>query len=52
MLAEVEFNTVDESNGYKAPGWFDREVTDDERFANRNLAKYGLPSLSDESRNQ
>jgi CYTH domain-containing protein len=50
MLAEVEFKTVNDSKTYKVPSWFDREVTDDQRFANRNLAKYGLPSSDYEAR--
>lgn len=44
MLAEVEFKSVDDSKAYRVPTWFDKEVTEDERFANRNLAKHGLPS--------
>lgn len=43
MVAEVEFRSVDEGKAYRAPDWFGREVTEDKRFANRNLAKYGLP---------
>jgi adenylate cyclase len=45
MVAEVEFKSVDDSKTYRAPAWFGREVTEDERFANRNLAKHGLPIL-------
>jgi adenylate cyclase len=46
ILAEVEFKSVDDSKVYKVPDWFGREVTDDERFKNRNLAKHGLPSAT------
>lgn len=45
MVAEVEFKSINDSRTYRAPSWFGREVTEDERFANRNLAKYGLPLL-------
>lgn len=43
IIAEVEFKTVEESRLFKIPEWFDREVTEDAGFANRNLAKHGLP---------
>jgi adenylate cyclase len=43
MVAEVEFKSINDSRAYRAPSWFGMEVTEDERFANRNLAKYGLP---------
>jgi adenylate cyclase len=48
MVAEVEFRSPDEGKAYRAPDWFGREVTEDKRFANRNLAKYGLPLLDSE----
>ena len=43
IIAEVEFKSVGDSKSFKAPEWFDKEVTDDARFTNRNLAKHGLP---------
>jgi adenylate cyclase len=45
MVAEVEFRSLDEGKAYRTPEWFGREVTEDKRFANRNLAKHGLPLL-------
>ena len=43
MTAEVEFKTKEEARGFAPPPWFDDEVTEDDRFANRNLAVNGLP---------
>jgi adenylate cyclase len=43
ILAEVEFVSVEDSKSFKAPEWFDREVTEEMRFKNRNLARHGIP---------
>jgi adenylate cyclase len=45
MVAEIEFKSVGESKAYSVPAWFDREVTEDEKYKNQNLAKHGLPPL-------
>jgi adenylate cyclase len=45
IVAEVEFKSVDESKAYRPPAWFDREVTEDKKYKNQNLAKHGLPPL-------
>jgi CYTH domain-containing protein len=37
ILTEVEFNSKDEAENFKVPGWFGREVTEDQRFEGRNL---------------
>lgn len=43
ITAEVEFKTKEEARGFAPPPWFDREVTGDDRFANRTLAVTGRP---------
>lgn len=43
ITAEVEFKTKEEARGFAPPPWFDREVTDDDRYANRTLAVTGRP---------
>jgi adenylate cyclase len=43
IIAEVEFETVEEAGGFDPPGWFGEEVTDDARYQNRNLALHGRP---------
>ena len=43
VIAEVEFETEEESYRFKPPEWFDEEVTHDERYKNRNLALHGKP---------
>ena len=51
ITAEVEFESVEESRSFTPPSWMDKEVTEDPRYTNAHLAKYGLPddqaSLSD-----
>jgi CYTH domain-containing protein len=43
LTAEVEFPSVEASDAFTAPGWLGREVTGDERYANRTLALRGAP---------
>jgi CYTH domain-containing protein len=38
VVAEVEFGSEEESAGFKPPSWLGREVTGDQRYANRQLA--------------
>ncbi|MEK7451018.1 MAG: class IV adenylate cyclase [Patescibacteria group bacterium] len=39
IIAEIEFDSVEESKSYFPPGWFGGEVTGQEAYANENLAK-------------
>jgi CYTH domain-containing protein/CHAD domain-containing protein len=43
-VAEVEFGSAAAAHGFQPPPWFGRELTGDERFANRALAIGGMPS--------
>lgn len=43
IIAEVEFSSVRESENFPQPTWFGREVTEDARYKNKNLALNGLP---------
>ena len=43
VVAEVEFQSEEQSASFIPPGWFGREITDDEGFKNKNLALKGLP---------
>lgn len=38
ILAEVEFETLEQAQSFEPPAWFDREVTFDERYSNSYLA--------------
>jgi len=38
VVAEVEFSSVEESQAFEPPAWLGREITGDERYANRELA--------------
>ena len=42
-VAEVEFDSEEDSKLFIPPEWFDREVTHDERYKNSNLALHGKP---------
>ena len=43
IVAEVEFETIDESSRFVPPLWFGRDVTDDDRYKNAILAHEGTP---------
>lgn len=43
ITAEVEFESRQQSQSFTPPAWFGREITDDHRYKNRNLALAGLP---------
>ena len=42
VTAEIEFRSRHESAAFVPPGWFGREITGEERFANRTLARSNL----------
>lgn len=44
MVAEVEFSTVQEAQAFSPPAWFGPEVTNDQRYKNKNLALSGSPA--------
>ena len=43
VVAEVEFSSEEEGDGFRAPDWFGRELTGDHRYANQVLAIHGRP---------
>jgi CYTH domain-containing protein len=45
IVAEVEFDSVEESRSFAPPSWLGREVTDDDRYKNRCLALDGRRRL-------
>lgn len=44
LVAEVEFSSSEASARFRPPHWFGREVTDDARYSNRQLAETGPPA--------
>lgn len=42
-IVEVEFVDDASADAFTPPGWFGREVTDDNRYTNASLAKRGWP---------
>jgi adenylate cyclase len=42
-LAEIEFRSERESDGFEPPAWLATEVTGDARYANQTLARSGMP---------
>ena len=46
LVAEVEFTNKQRAEAFIPPDWFGEEVTDDERYKNKNLALKGPPSKS------
>jgi len=43
IVAEVEFESEEESSHFTPPEWFGEEVTHDEKYKNKNLALHGRP---------
>lgn len=43
MIAEVEFRSIEQAKSFLPPSWFGKEVTEDDRYSNRNLARWGIP---------
>lgn len=43
MTAEVEFQSQEDAEAFTPPEWMGREVTQDDRYKNKNLALHGLP---------
>jgi len=43
QVAEVEFDSEEESAAFTPPAWFGREITEKSVYKNRNLAIHGLP---------
>lgn len=41
--AEIEFTGKGESNKFTPPEWLSKEITDDKRYKNQNLALHGIP---------
>lgn len=39
VLAEVEFDTIDEANSYDMPEWFTEDVTENKEYHNSNMSK-------------
>ena len=44
VTAEVEFESLEASDGFSPPDWFGREITDDLRYKNQALARLGFPA--------
>lgn len=43
IMAEVEFESVEEANSFTGPEWFLKEVTEDRRYHNSNMSAGDLP---------
>ena len=43
IVAEVEFEDLSSCENFKAPDWFGPDISDDVRYKNSKLARYGLP---------
>ncbi|MDO8551653.1 MAG: class IV adenylate cyclase [bacterium] len=43
VVAEVEFDSPEESAAFVGPQWFGRDITEEEIYKNKRLALHGLP---------
>jgi CYTH domain-containing protein len=39
VLAEVEFDSIEEADSYTPPDWFDKDVTMDRNYHNSNMSR-------------
>jgi CYTH domain-containing protein len=39
MTVDIEFKSIPESSEFAPPEWFDKEITDEEKYKNQNLAR-------------
>lgn len=46
IVAEVEFGSDSQSAAFSPPEWFGREITEDEKFKNKQLALQGTAGLN------
>jgi len=44
ILAEIEYESMEEIDSVPIPPWFERELTRDFRYTNSHLSQYGLPT--------
>jgi CYTH domain-containing protein/CHAD domain-containing protein len=44
--AEIEFESIEQADGFRPPSWLGAELTGDERYANQSLATRGLPATN------
>ena len=45
ITAEVEFDTLEQQVNFVPPSWFGEDVTENERYKNRNLSAKGSSPL-------
>jgi CYTH domain-containing protein/CHAD domain-containing protein len=46
LTAEIEFESTEQAERFRAPSWLGDELTGDQRYANQSLATFGLPGTS------
>lgn len=46
ITVEVEFDSALAADHFKAPVWFGRDITHDNRYKNNHLSMYGIPQLA------
>ena len=48
VTVEVEFPNLDEAEAFTPPDWFGKDITEDKRYKNKNLARNGRPESDGE----
>ena len=46
VYMEIEFANEQEANSYQEPNWIIKDVTNDRRFKNQELAQFGMPEIN------
>jgi len=44
VVAEVEFDSEDETKSFIPPKWLGKDITSNKKYKNGNLSKYGIPT--------
>ena len=43
---EIEFENEEQANSYEVPDWVIKDVTNDRRYKNQELAQFGMPEIN------
>ncbi len=47
VTVEVEFPSLEEAEAFAPPSWFGKDITEDKRYKNKNLARNGRPESNE-----
>ena len=45
-VLEIEFPDIEQAKSYPSPEWVSKDVTEDLRYKNSSLARFGIPEVA------